>query len=150
MKLAKAMENKSFKKEYIAVVHGALKNANEVIDKPIGKSEDGIKRIIDEKGKRSITEYSVVSKNEIASLVKLNLLTGRTHQIRLHMSSIGHPLYGDVLYGIEELELIPRQALHAYYVNFPHPLENRIVEIKCDLPQDMNNLIEKIELKKVP
>ena len=146
MKLAKAMESKLFKKEYIAIVHGALIKSKEIIDKPIGKSEDGIKRIIDENGKKSVTEYNLVSKNEKASLVKLNLITGRTHQIRLHMSSVGHPLYGDSLYGEEEPEFIDRQALHAYYVHFPHPLENRIVEIKCQIPNDMKNLIEKLEL----
>lgn len=151
MKLAREMEKRTYKKEYIAIVHGKIDKKSLTIDKPILLIENEIKRVINAEGKRSITTYELICNNEVSSMVKLNLITGRTHQIRLHMSSIEHPLFGDPLYGIEEPEMIDRQALHAYSVEFPHPLEKRIIKILCPLPEDMNNLIKKLSLdKKVP
>ncbi len=80
-------------------------------------------------------------------MVRLELETGRTHQIRVHMSHLGHPLYGDSLYGKgeEEKEYIERQALHAYKLEFPHPRTGDILKLQCSLPDDIKNLIEKIK-----
>ena len=118
MALSKEMQLNHLEKRYLAVVHGHLQKEEGTIDLPIFKPEDEesiFKRIIDERGQRSITHYKVVKKFKDATLVECLLETGRTHQIRVHLSHIGHPIYGDTLYGYgeEEKELIPRQALHA-------------------------------------
>ncbi|WP_102400124.1 RluA family pseudouridine synthase [Haloimpatiens massiliensis] len=146
MALARDMKSESFQKGYMAVVHGNLKQESGTINKPIYRTEDdSIKRVIDVRGQESITHYSVLESYAGGDLVRLNLETGRTHQIRVHLSSLGHPLYGDILYGKEEKEYIERQALHAFKLSFPHPRDGRIVELECELPEDMKNLIFKIK-----
>lgn len=144
MALSRDMKLESFKKGYKAVIMGNMDEESGTIDLPIYKSEDGIRRIIDEKGQRSITHYSVERHFKNADLVKLNLETGRTHQIRVHLSSIGHPIYGDTLYGGDS-ELMSRQALHAYSLQFPHPRDGRIIKLEIDIPEDIKNLIHKLE-----
>lgn len=103
--LSAQMQDGSFKKTYIAMVHGKLKNLHGVIDLPIGRKKDSIiERCIDfENGQSSVTHYEVLHyfENTNETLVKCNLITGRTHQIRVHFSSIGHPLVGDSLYGYD-------------------------------------------------
>ena len=106
-----------------------------------------LRRVIDERGQRSITHYKVIESFENASLVECKLETGRTHQIRVHLSSIGHPIYGDTLYGYgeEEEELIKRQALHAYALDFKSPRTGEMLSLKSELPQDMKELINKLK-----
>ena len=145
MALSRDMVKDEFVKSYLAVVHGNLVEAAGVIDKPIYRVGEGmIKRVIDERGQRSITRFEVIEKYKDAELVKLTLETGRTHQIRVHLSSIGHPIFGDALYGEEELEYIDRQALHAYRLEFPHPTSREIIKLESEIPQDIKNLIEKL------
>lgn len=146
MSLSRDMVKDEFVKSYLAIVHGNIKDKNGTIDKPIYRVGEGtIKRIIDERGQRSITKYEVVERFNGADLVKLTLLTGRTHQIRVHLSSIGHPIYGDALYGEEEKDYITRQALHAYRLEFPHPTTNKIIKLESSIPKDMSDLIEKLK-----
>lgn len=146
MALARDMQKDDFVKSYLAIVHGNIKDKEGVIDKPIYRVGEGtIKRIIDERGQRSVTRFEVIKSYKDADLVKLTLETGRTHQIRVHLSSIGHPIFGDALYGKEENEYIDRQALHAYRLEFPHPKDRRILKLERDLPFDMKNLIFKLE-----
>lgn len=146
MALARDMSSTDFEKSYKAVIHGSLKEKEGTIDLPIYRPEDdSIKRVVDERGQRSVTHYNVVESFEGGDLVRLTLETGRTHQIRVHLTHLGHPLYGDTLYGLEgDSELIGRQALHAYRLSFPHPRTGEILELECELPEDMNRLIEKI------
>ncbi|HDK7175088.1 TPA: RluA family pseudouridine synthase [Clostridium botulinum] len=148
MRLASDMSKDSFRKIYIAVVHGSMKEKEGRINLPIYKEEnESIKRIVDERGQESITTYEVLEELSKGSVVKLELETGRTHQIRVHMSHLGHHLYGDSLYGRgeEEKEYIERQALHAYKLEFPHPRTGNILKLQCSLPEDIKNLIEKIK-----
>ncbi len=149
MRLASDMSKDSFRKIYIAVVHGSMKEKEKRINLPIYKEEESesIKRIVDERGQESITTYKVLEELSKGSVVRLELETGRTHQIRVHMSHLGHPLYGDSLYGKgeEEKEYIERQALHAYKLEFPHPRTGDILKLQCSLPNDIKNLIEKIK-----
>ena len=117
------------------------------IYKPEG-IENGIRRVIDERGQRSVTHYKVIESFDNASLVECKLETGRTHQIRVHLNSIGHPIYGDTLYGFgeEEEDLIKRQALHAYALDFKSPRTKEILSLKSELPKDMIKLLEKIKI----
>ncbi|MEW9937463.1 RluA family pseudouridine synthase [Clostridium butyricum] len=148
--LSKEMTENKVTKRYLAVVHGILENEEGTIDRPIYRPEGidfGIMRIVDERGQRSITHYKVIEKYENASLVECTLETGRTHQIRVHLSSIGHPIYGDSLYGSgdEEQDLISRQALHAYSLDFRSPRTGEILSLKSNFPEDIKTLIEKIK-----
>jgi 23S rRNA pseudouridine1911/1915/1917 synthase len=142
MSLARDMELDSFKKEYVAVVMGNLSEKTGIIDMPIYRTGgDSINRVIDERGQRSITHYKVEKSLINADVLKLRLETGRTHQIRVHLSSIGHPIYGDTLYGGDDL-IIKRQALHASSLSFPHPRDGRLIELEIDIPEDIKNLIK--------
>ena len=115
------------------------------INLPIARKENSIiERCIGENGDKSITHYEVISEKEFEnkkySVVKCILETGRTHQIRVHMCAISHPLLGDDLYGGDK-NLISRQALHSYKVSFIHPITNKIVNYCAVLPQDIKKLI---------
>ncbi|MCY6484273.1 RluA family pseudouridine synthase [Clostridium aestuarii] len=146
MALARDMDKAEFQKNYLAIVHGNLKEKKGIIHKPIYKCEDGsIKRVIDKRGQESITHFEVVESFNDADLVKLTLETGRTHQIRVHLSSIGHPIFGDTLYGNEVRKYIDRQALHAYRLQIPHPRTSQILNFECGLPNDMNELLTKLK-----
>ncbi|MGG7176761.1 RluA family pseudouridine synthase [Clostridium paraputrificum] len=147
MALSKEMKDNNLEKRYLAIVHGHLKEKEGTIDAPIYRpegDEHGIQRIIDERGQRSITHYKVVESFEGGDLVECLLETGRTHQIRVHLKYLGHPIYGDSLYGYEEEDLIPRQALHAYGLDFKSPRTKEVLSLRADLPDDMKELIKKI------
>ena len=150
--LSKEMSENKVTKKYLTVVHGILENKEGTIDLPIYRPEGtdfGIMRVVDKRGQRSITHYKVIEKYENASLVECTLETGRTHQIRVHLSNIGHPIYGDSLYGYgdEEQDFIERQALHAYSLDFKSPRTGEIISLKSDLPKDIKDLIEKLNNK---
>ncbi len=147
MSLARDMHKEEFEKSYLAIVHGNLKEKQGTINLPIYKTDDDrIQRIVDERGQESITCFNVVESFQNGELVKLTLKTGRTHQIRVHMSHLGHPLYGDSLYGDnDDKQYIGRQALHAYRLSFPHPRTGEKLELQIDLPQDLKELIKKIK-----
>ena len=145
------MTENLFKKEYLCFVEGFLDKKSGKIDLPIGRKPGSIiERCIDENGQKSITLYQVLQEfqcnpqNDVPpfSLVKCILETGRTHQIRVHFSSIGHPLLGDTLYG-KPSSLISRQALHSYKVSFVHPITKKEQCFTCPLPNDMNDVLSK-------
>lgn len=136
---ANAMKGKT-QKTYFALCHGCLEGSG-TISAPIGLLEDSkmVRHILNE-GPSAITHYKSVLSSNNYSLLELNLETGRTHQIRCHMASLGHPLLGDDLYG-GTLEYIPRQALHCGSVAFVHPVTNNMIEVSADIPDDMKKLI---------
>jgi len=139
--IAVQMNNGEVKKSYNAIVVGILDKKSDRIDYPIGKPDIlNIRREVMEKGKPSTTLYYVVSESDDLSFLNIRLLTGRTHQIRVHMAHIGHPVLGDDLYGTPS-ELIGRQALHAASYIFRHPVTKEIVEIKSELPRDMRDIM---------
>lgn len=110
------------------------------INAPIARKENSIiERCVRDDGDSSITHYEVIKSNMDTSLLKLNLETGRTHQIRVHLAYLGHPIIGDTLYG-RESDLINRQALHAYRVQFIHPITKLPVEYIADIPSDMKRV----------
>ena len=148
MALSKEMEGNNLEKRYLAIVHGNLKEKEGTIDAPIYRpdgEEFGTMRIVDERGQRSITHYKVIESFKDADLVECLLETGRTHQIRVHMKHLGHPIYGDTLYGFEgDEELIPRQALHAYGLDFKSPKTKETLSLRAKLPDDMESLLKKV------
>ena len=142
----KDASSKIFEKSYMAVVHGNMQNKSGTIDLPIGKPDEGsINRQVCDDGQRSITHYEVIDSYKNADLVKVTLETGRTHQIRVHFSHIGHPLYGDSLYGTSDPNYINRQALHAYKLIIPQPRTGEQLTIESKLPDDINELINKLK-----
>lgn len=148
--LSKAMSENKVEKRYLAIVHGIFKEKQGTIDKPIYRPEgieNGTRRVVDERGQRSITHYKVVEEFSDSSLVECKLETGRTHQIRVHLSYLGHPIYGDVLYGDgdNEGDLIERQALHAYGLDFKSPRTEKELLLRADLPDDMKELMKKLK-----
>ncbi|MBZ5748980.1 RluA family pseudouridine synthase [Metabacillus rhizolycopersici] len=140
-----ALELRKIKRTYIAIIEGKLPHPKGKIDQPIGRDRHhATRRRVSPQGQRAITHYQVeqyVATNHI-SIVSLQLDTGRTHQIRVHLSSIGHPIIGDVLYGGKK-GFIGRQALHALKVALIHPFTAEKIEVEADFPTDMLSLLPK-------
>ena len=136
-----------FEKKYLAIVDGIVEEKEITIEAPIYKDGDNLARIIDERGQYAQTKVKVIKKyfEKNVTLVECELFTGRTHQIRVHMKYIGHPIIGDELYGnglCEEKE-IKRQFLHAYKVKFNQPSTKKIIELEVPIYEDMKNFLEK-------
>jgi 23S rRNA pseudouridine1911/1915/1917 synthase len=143
--LSCAMSEDKVEKKYIAVVKGIVENDEGTINEPIFRpTDDSIKRVVDERGQESITHYKVIERLNDATVLEIKLETGRTHQIRVHLSHIGYGIIGDELYGYEDTNLINRQALHAYSLKFEQPRTKELLEFKAKLPEDIENLIEKL------
>ncbi|KRL00470.1 RluA family pseudouridine synthase [Liquorilactobacillus capillatus] len=142
----KQVEGKMLEKQYLAVIKGQLPRRHGVIEQPIGREDQQIKRKVMAKGQYAKTEYWVLSANDEASLLKLKLHTGRTHQIRVHLAYVGHPLVGDELYGGEKQALIARQALHAYTIGYTDPFTRRVQKVTAPLPLEMQKLCNKFTL----
>ena len=129
-----------FIKEYIAFIEGEMVPDQGFINLPIDRLEEGkIRRGVVENGAPSITEYKTLKKTGIYSEISVILHTGRTHQIRVHFSHLGHPLLGDDIYG-GDCTLISRQALHAKKLTFIHPITDKEIVISSEMPEDMEAL----------
>ncbi len=140
--LIRQMATGSFKKQYLAVVQGILEKPIDTIKAPIARKENSIiERCVSPDGQQAVTEYEVLETYNNCSLVKCNLLTGRTHQIRVHFAYIGHPLLGDTLYGSES-NLINRQALHSYMMSFINPINSNYIQIICNIPSDIIHIFK--------
>lgn len=144
--LSKQLQTHSMKREYIALVEGRLKEDKGTINKPIGRNKkDRLKMGIVDDGKRAVTHYEVLERYKNTTLIKCVLETGRTHQIRVHMASIGHPLVGDEVYGFKKQRFkLKGQVLHAKTLGFIHPKTKEYMEFTTNLPEYYNNLIEKL------
>jgi 23S rRNA pseudouridine1911/1915/1917 synthase len=133
---------KNINRQYVALATGVIEPSKGTIDAAIARHPNSIiQRIVDSKGQHAKTCYKVLKSLHNASLVELTLLTGRTHQIRVHLSYIGHPIIGDDLYGGSR-ELIDRQALHAARLNFIHPISGKSINVSSPLPADISKVIE--------
>lgn len=145
--LAKQFKDHSIKREYYALVEGRFSKESGTIDKPLGRNKkDRLKMDIVEGGRRAITHYEVLEQyDKGVSLIKCTLETGRTHQIRVHMASIGHPLVGDQVYGYKKQKFkVEGQALHAKTLGFIHPSRGEYIEFSSDLPEYFKELIKKL------
>lgn len=145
--LAAQFKEHSIKREYYALVEGKFSNIKGSVDKPISRDKkERIKMAINSDGKRAVTHYEVLEQyDKGVSLVKCTLETGRTHQIRVHMASIGHPLVGDLVYGYKRQKFnIEGQALHAKTLGFIHPRTKEYMEFTSELPHYFKELLEKL------
>ena len=141
-RLRRALHTEGFYREYRAVCLGCPQPLQGTIDAPIGRDEtSAVARKIPPDGQSAISHYEVLVPGEALSVAKLVPETGRTHQLRLHMASIGHPLAGDWLYGSEDPALIPRPALHAYALRLIHPVTGEVLSLTAPLPADMRRLV---------
>lgn len=139
--LIKQMKKKSFVKEYIAICEGNFENRSGIINKPISRKENSIiERCVNENGDIAVTHYDLIKNNNDYSILHCTLETGRTHQIRVHLAYIGHPIIGDTLYG-NKSDKITRQALHAYKVSFNHPITKQKVEYVAKIPHEIEALM---------
>ncbi|MBR4139901.1 MAG: RluA family pseudouridine synthase [Lachnospiraceae bacterium] len=136
-----AMVNREIHRTYLAVVKGKLPE-NGTIDFPIARKDGStVERCVDfETGEHAVTHFECLEQNEKYSLAKIWLETGRTHQIRVHMNYIGHPLPGDFLYHNDRTE-IGRQALHSWKLEFHHPVSGELMQFETPLPEDMRKLL---------
>lgn len=136
--LSAAQIEGKIRRKYKAIIHGHLDNKAGVIHAPIEREEGSIiKRAVMETGKDAITSYKVEKELNEDTLVHVELITGRTHQIRVHFSYLGHPLVGDDLYGGSLKKEMTRQALHCFEISFMHPFKKQVMTFQLPLPNDM-------------
>ena len=136
-KLALQIKEHNFNREYEAIVYGNFKNESGTIDAPIGRNLNDRKKmaVTDKSSKNAITYYKVLNRFNGFTHIRLKLETGRTHQIRVHMAYIGHPVVGDTVYGPKKIiKSLNGQCLHAKLIGFNHPRDNRYLEFESDLP----------------
>lgn len=139
--LTKIQKTRMIKKQYIGIVQGIPNSAKAIIDAPIGRNKLNRKTMsITKKGRHSLTEYAITKSNNNMSLLKITLLTGRTHQIRVHLKAIGHPIIGDILYG-KKSKYVNRQMLHAYKLSFKD-VQNNNIKVESEPEKDMKEFIE--------
>ncbi len=139
--LVEQMRSKVFQKEYVGLCEGIFEEKQGVLTGRIARKKDSIiERQIDPNGETAITHYQVLNETADFSTVRFLLETGRTHQIRVHCQSIGHPILGDDLYGSTS-SFIDRQALHAFRIRFEHPILRRSLAFEAPLPEDMSHLV---------
>lgn len=145
-KLAEQLKEHSMKREYVALVEGIIKEESGMVDKPLGRHpKERIKMAIVSGGKRAVTHYEVVERFERNTLVKCILETGRTHQIRVHMSYIGHPLVGDPVYGYKKQKFsLNGQMLHAKKLGFIHPTTEKYMEFESEIPDYFIDVLKKL------
>lgn len=149
-KLSEMFKEHRLEKKYLAIVKGKLKNKEGIIDNYIGRDKKDRKKMAvlsehDSGAKRAISIYKVLKENENFSLVEVEIKTGRTHQIRVHMKSINNPILGDEVYSRNTLGY-NRQMLHSYYLKFNHPITNEILEIRSKIPKDFIEALLKTKL----
>ena len=147
--LTEMFQEKKIRKTYLAILKGKLNKSEGKIVTQIGRDKNDRKKmtVIDDaaKGKNAITNYRVISQNKLFTLVKVNIETGRTHQIRVHMRYLGYPILGDSVYGRKDNE--KRQMLHAYKLEFIHPVTGRQMEFTGEIPEDFQKALKKSDLK---
>jgi 23S rRNA pseudouridine1911/1915/1917 synthase len=162
--LQNQLKERQIKKIYYALICGHMKKEKDLIEMPVGRSLKDRKKmtVTNVKGRVAITEYELLERFKLYDLLKINIKTGRTHQIRVHFSFLGHPVFGDAEYGgrlkwhrgvfsvdkktaQKALEMMPRQALHAKSLEFTHPVSGKVISIDSDLPEDFASLLEFLE-----
>lgn len=149
--LAQELKEKKSLRKYVAIVHGNLPNDRGVIEAPIGRSDkDRKKQAVTAKGKPALTRFTVLERFGNYTLVELQLETGRTHQIRVHMAYIGHPVAGDPLYGPRKTLKGQGQFLHAQTLGFTHPSTGELVEFTAPVPAIFQETLDSLRSQSAP
>lgn len=145
--LSQQIKEHKVKKTYIALVKGIVKENNATINMPIGRSEkDRKKMAVTKKGKEAITHFKVLKRYDKYTLLEINIETGRTHQIRVHLSQIGYPIVGDEVYSKGKNEWnIKGQCLHAKSLDFKHPVTNENMHLEAKIPQYFEKILEELK-----
>lgn len=148
--LSEQIKEHKVKKTYIALVKGIVKENNATINMPIGRSEkDRKKMAVTKKGKEAITHFKVLKRYDKYTLLEINIETGRTHQIRVHLSQIGYPIVGDEVYSKGKNEWnIKGQCLHAKSLDFKHPITNEDMHLEAKIPQYFEKILEELKERK--
>lgn len=141
--LVEKMKQGEITKKYLAVVKGVIEEDEFTINKPIGRNPNQPhKMAVVEGGKESISVVRVLERFKDATLIEVHLITGRTHQIRVHLSSIGHPVYNDTLYGFGKMKIkTEEQVLQSYKLSFPQPFEDKIVSLEIPMDEKINKVL---------
>lgn len=153
LNLVKQFKEREVRKNYMALLYGNIKKEHGEITEAIGRAVSDRKKmsIKTKKGREAITRYNVIKRFKPAALVNVNIITGRTHQIRVHFSASGHPVLGDKTYGKKTLLkfaqksiIFPRQMLHAYSLKFKHPITGQFLKLTAPMPEDMKKAVEEL------
>ena len=146
--LSEQIKNREVKKTYIALVRGVVKENNATIRMPIARStKDRKKMAVSKDGKEAITHFKVIKRYTNYTLLQINIETGRTHQIRVHLSQIGYPIIGDVVYSNGKNEFgVVGQMLHAEKIEFLHPITKQHMKLEADIPQYFKQILEKLDM----
>ncbi len=144
--LSDQLKERKAMRKYVALVNGNIKEESGTINKPIARNpQDRKKMAIVVGGREAVTHFNVLERFGKYTLVECILETGRTHQIRVHMASIGHSIVGDPVYGIKKEKFnLPGQLLHAKTIGFVHPTTGKMMEFTSDIPQDFQNVLDKL------
>jgi 23S rRNA pseudouridine1911/1915/1917 synthase len=152
--IIKQLKEREIEKHYMALIYGTLKEERGEINDAIGRSVSDRKKMSTrtKRGKEAVTRYEVIKRFTGASLIKARIITGRTHQIRVHFADAGHPVLGDKTYGkktairqVQKIIRFPRQMLHAYSLKFKHPSTGEFIELTAPMPEDMKKAVEALE-----
>ena len=147
LSLSKQLKDRTIEKHYLAVVEGDMKEDGGLIDRPIGRSKrDRKKMAVMEDGRPSQTEWTVLTRLKHATLLDVRILTGRTHQIRVHMQSVHHPVVGDPVYGLKAGVKAPRMMLHAHSLAFTHPRTGERMAFTAPPPGEFTQTLAKLRL----
>lgn len=144
--LVEQFKNSEIKKSYLAIVHGKTKDYD-IINAPIGRDEHNRKKmaVIYSNSKPAVSEYKKIKEFNEYSLLCVSILTGRTHQIRVHMAYVGHPVLGDLVYGRKNNLKIDKQMLHSYRIAFKHPRTGEFMNFQDDYPERFKNIIKRLK-----
>jgi len=146
-RLSEKLKKHDIKRIYVAIVEGVIKEDKGIIDAPIGRHPVERKKMAvnTKNGRRAVTRFKVLERFKDATYIQAELETGRTHQIRVHMAYLGHPLVGDEVYGRKRQRVnIQGQALHAKVLGFVHPIKNEYMEFMAEPPAYFNDLLESL------
>ena len=145
--LSQQLKNHEIKKTYWALVRGTVKENNATINMPIGRSKKDRKKMdVDQNGKEAITHFKVLERFSDCTLLEINIETGRTHQIRVHLSHIGYPIIGDDVYSNGKNRFnIEGQCLHAKSLDFKHPITGKQMHIEAELPEYFENVLKELK-----
>lgn len=151
IKMSKQIQDRKVTKKYIALVKGVIAENEATIDLPIARSTKDRKKMgVDPNGKNAITHFKVLKRYDKYTLLELKIDTGRTHQIRVHMSYIGHPIVGDSVYSNGKNEFdIEGQMLHARYLEFKHPITGKELKLEAPIPEYFESILKKLENREI-